>query len=64
MTSRQREWQKAKQSQGMKPIKPLLTIEAQEAMKRLTEKSRTMQAVVNEAIIYLDIMERENARHH
>jgi hypothetical protein len=64
MTSRQREWQKAKQAQGMKPIKPLLTLEAQEAMGRLTEKSRTMQAVVNEAIIYLDIMERENARHY
>ena len=60
MTSRQREWQKAKQAQGMKPIKPLLTVEAQEAMERLVATGRTMQAVVNQSIIYLDIMEREN----
>ena len=64
MTSRHRLWQKAKQAEGMKPIKPLLTVEAQEAMARLVATGRTMQAVVNQSIIQLDIMEQANVRHH
>lgn len=51
-------------ARGLKPIRPMLTIEAQEAMVRLKATRTTTQAIVNEAIIYLDLMERENAKHH
>jgi DNA-binding TFAR19-related protein (PDSD5 family) len=60
--SRQNEWQKGKKAEGFKLIKPLITPEAQAALERLKATRKTMQQVVNDALIYMDIMERNNEK--
>jgi DNA-binding TFAR19-related protein (PDSD5 family) len=59
---RQNAWQLKKRAEGMKIIRPLLTIEAQSALSRLQATRESMQAVVNEALIRLDEQERANAK--
>ena len=60
--SRQQKWHEGKKAQGQRPIRPLLTVEAVAALDRLKATHGTTQAVVNAAIIYLDLMEREHAK--
>lgn len=60
--SRQHEWQKGKQAQGMKAIRPLLTPEAVAALERLKATHITTQNVVTIAIIQLDRQEQANAK--
>jgi hypothetical protein len=57
--SRQNEWQKKKRAEGLKPIRPLLTPEANAALERLKATGKTTQSIVNKAIIALDYLERE-----
>jgi len=52
--SRRHEWQKGKQAEGCRPIRPILTPEAVAALDRLKLTHTTTNAVVNAAIIHLD----------
>ena len=60
--SKQSEWAKGKRSEGMKEIRPFLGVEAQAALERLKATRKTTQKVVNDALIYMDIMEREHEK--